>query len=123
MPSGIYRRPSPLEKIITHSAPSKGCRIWMSTIQNGYGLIHINGKHRRAHRWLYEFFNGKLAKKLDIDHLCSNRRCIRLGHLEPVTRSENIQRTYDRGLRPMIADGKYAKKKKENLSERNDRYQ
>lgn len=109
MPSGIYRRPSPLEKIITHSKPHRKCRIWVSSIQNGYGLIHINGKHRRAHRWLYEFLNGKIPKKLDIDHLCSNRRCINPNHLEAVTRSENVQRTYDRGLREMIANGKYAK--------------
>ena len=109
MPKGIYQRPSPIEKVITHSQTIGDCRVWMNTIQNGYGLIHINGKHRRAHRWLYEFFNGKVSRKLDIDHLCSNRRCIKLEHLEPVTRSENVQRTYDRGLRPMIANGKYAK--------------
>lgn len=105
----------PIEKIITHSKFDGNCRVWVGSKQNGYGLIQlfINDKwrHRRAHRWLYEYIYGKITKDFDIDHLCSNRSCITLDHLEPVTRSENVKRTYERGMRPMIANGKYSKKR------------
>lgn len=108
------REAHPIEKIVTHSMPSGNCRVWTGWRRNGYGMIQIiidgKMKHRNAHRWLYEYIHGKVPKSLDIDHLCSNRSCINLDHLEPVTRSENVQRTYDRGLRKMIANGKYAKR-------------
>ncbi len=30
---------------------------------------------------------------IDLDHLCRNRRCINVAHLEPVTRKQNMERT------------------------------
>jgi hypothetical protein len=29
----------------------------------------------------------------DLDHLCRNRLCIKVAHLEPVTRKQNMERT------------------------------
>lgn len=43
--------------------------------------------------WAYVEFR---ASGLELDHTCVNPRCRRPGHLEPVTHSENMQRSFDR---------------------------
>lgn len=60
----------------------------------GYGLIWNNTlqKFEKAHRVMYETFNGKIAEGLVLDHLCRIRQCINPEHLEPVTNRENILR-------------------------------
>ena len=71
-----------------------GCHLWTGTINDcGYGLIHYQGRNQRAHRVRYELECSAIDPKLDLDHLCRNRRCINPAHLEPVTRKENIRRS------------------------------
>jgi hypothetical protein len=45
-----------------------------------------------AHRVAYEQFVGTVPDGLELDHLCENKACVNPGHLEPVTRSENVRR-------------------------------
>ena len=72
---------------------SSACWIWgMNKTDSGYGL---KGS-RLAHRHYYEMVNGKVPFGLELDHLCSNRDCIRPDHLEPVTRSVNMKRAFAR---------------------------
>lgn len=73
-----------------------GCWLWTAgRFSNGYGLFSLGGKPRRnalAHRWLYERLVGPVPEGLDLDHLCRVRHCVNPAHLEPVTRSVNLQR-------------------------------
>lgn len=76
-----------------------GCMVWTgSRTQGGYGTFGDAGRTRIAHRWLWERENGPVpddpdtGKRLDLDHLCRNRACVNLAHLEPVTRKENVRR-------------------------------
>ena len=74
------------------------CWLWAGALNNsGYGTIKIDGVTIGAHRHAYELAGGVIPDGLDLDHLCSVRRCVNPDHLEPVTRSENIRRAVERG--------------------------
>lgn len=68
-----------------------GCWNWTATINNvGYGLFRFNGKLGVAHRFSYEYYNGKIPDNLVVNHLCRNRRCVNPSHLEVVSKKENL---------------------------------
>lgn len=82
-------RPKPLRGIKVHGP----CIPWPGRLNSyGYGIIYYNYSDRPAHRFLYQLAFGKLPKGTHVDHLCRNRSCINLSHLEPVTIRENILR-------------------------------
>ena len=57
----------------------------------------VNSSGYGHHRRKYERVYGKLPKNKVLDHLCRNRACQNLDHLEVVTYSENTLR----GLKPL----------------------
>lgn len=54
--------------------------------KDGYSVLP-NGQ--RAHIAAWTAANGPVPDGLVLDHLCCNRACSRLVHLEPVTQREN----------------------------------
>ena len=74
------------------------CIIWSGYITTkGYGLVYAKyskgkTKYISAHRALYEGVFGRIHDDLVVDHLCRNRACINVNHLEAVTNRENILR-------------------------------
>lgn len=70
-----------------------GCWIWKGIpAKNGYGTLSINGKTHYAHRIMYQRYRGPIPSDLQCDHLCRIRSCCKPGHIELVTRKENILR-------------------------------
>ena len=73
--------------------PNSGCWLWDAGCNaGGYGRCYDNRKQWPAHRWIYTKVIGPIPKEFDLDHLCRTPTCVNPAHLEPVTRSENIQR-------------------------------
>ena len=73
------------------------CWLWTgSEATNGYGQFSVGGRLMAAHRWAYEQSVGSVPDGLDLDHLCNVRLCVNPGHLEPVTRKENVLRAHRR---------------------------
>ncbi len=75
-------------------APS-GCLEWAgATGSRGYGSFSFGGKGKSvlAHRWIYEFHKGPIPAGMAIDHLCANRRCQEISHLDICSRVENTKR-------------------------------
>lgn len=73
--------------------PNSGCTIWIGTISRcGYARLIVRGKTKLAHRLAYEEFVGPIPDGLVIDHICRNRACINVRHMEVVTQKENILR-------------------------------
>lgn len=72
--------------------PAK-CKVWKGSIDSdGYGRIQIGNKSRLAHRIAWEKEIGPIGEGLQIDHLCRNRPCINVLHMELVTSRENTMR-------------------------------
>ena len=73
--------------------PAIGCWEWGAGLfKQGYGGFWDAGKQHRAHRWIWIYLNGPIPAGKELDHLCRNRKCIRVSHLEPVTSQENTLR-------------------------------
>ena len=77
--------------------PVTGCWVWIAaTSPNGYGNVPIargkRQKARSAHTAHWEFRKGKVPDGFVLDHLCRNRSCINIDHLEIVTPAENTRR-------------------------------
>lgn len=70
-----------------------GCIEWVGSISpQGYGQFQSGDGSSLAHRIAYELAFGKIPETLVIDHLCRNRACVNVEHLELVTQRVNILR-------------------------------
>ena len=69
------------------------CMLFAGSVNtDGYGILFDNGKQLRAHRVVYEHYNGEIPNGLHIDHLCRVRLCTNPDHMEAVTNVTNILR-------------------------------
>lgn len=72
---------------------SGACWNWTAWVnEKGYGYFYDGHKMRRVHRLAYNLVKGSLPRGLEIDHICSSRRCANPDHLEAVTHQVNCQR-------------------------------
>jgi len=73
---------------------SSACWLWTGTRQvGGYGRFTIGRKSLLTHRVAYETYVGPIPEGLELDHLCRTPNCVRITHLQPVTRAENVRRS------------------------------
>jgi hypothetical protein len=83
------RRPSIDERFFANVHMTDRCWTWTGTRHpDGYGTLG----GALAHRVMYERCVGPIPKGFHIDHLCRNRSCVRLDHLEVVTPRTNALR-------------------------------
>ena len=70
-----------------------GCLVWTGGKKPlGYGTFTFGGRTYLPHRLVWEWVNGPIPEGRVIDHLCRNRLCVKISHLEVVTQQENILR-------------------------------
>lgn len=75
------------------SGHTKECVLWGGAIDSdGYGRIQKDGKWQLAHRVVWMNAVGPITGELVIDHLCRNRKCVNVSHMEIVTNAENVLR-------------------------------
>lgn len=70
------------------------CLWWSHANSKGYGTFKFSCICFLAHRVSYELTNGRIPQGLVIDHLCRNKRCCNISHLEAVSFQENLYRNH-----------------------------
>lgn len=78
----------------TKEDPETGCLVWTLALSpKGYSRFNpTRGVTVQAHRYVYEQIVGPIPEGYHIDHLCRNRGCINVKHLEAVPPVVNQQR-------------------------------
>lgn len=72
---------------------TNGCTLWVGLrSRQGYGRFSIGQTDHRAHKVAYEWAHGSVPVGLVLDHLCRNRACVNVAHLEAVAHAENVRR-------------------------------
>ncbi len=78
-------------RLSARAVPEGDCLLYMGASQSkGYSSIWVKGRGMLlAHRVAWELQNGPIPDDLTIDHVCESKRCIRVEHMQLVTREEN----------------------------------
>ena len=91
----LYRKiKDPAQRFWSKTRPGEnGCIEWAAhKTPQGYGQFSWMSEPVLAHRWVYEASRGLIPEGMVIDHLCRNRACVNVDHLECVTMGENTRR-------------------------------
>lgn len=84
------RRTNTLDNYIVDS---NGCHLYQGGLNHdGYGMITTHPYSTLAYRAAWFDRYGPVPDGLELDHLCTVRRCINTDHLEPVTHAVNVRR-------------------------------
>ncbi|WP_424991484.1 HNH endonuclease [Paenarthrobacter nitroguajacolicus] len=59
--------------------------MWQGNTKDGYAQIIVNGRWITVHRWLYMHLVGPIPNAHEMHHECEKPRCVRPGHLTPLT--------------------------------------
>lgn len=84
-----------MSALLSRTAQVGECLIWQGATQSrGYGCVSAGskGKTKLAHRAVYEETIAAIPAGMTIDHLCRNKLCLNVAHMEVVTRAENTRR-------------------------------
>jgi hypothetical protein len=90
-----HQIPDVLAYIRERLAPpdASGCRVWIGSMKDDYGILINNGKRYKVPRLVLE---AKIGRKLlpwpqeVTRHTCNNRPCANEDHLIPGTMADNI---------------------------------
>lgn len=84
--------PDPI-KYVTLKTP---CWIWIGTVNDGRGALHLKNPRRqvKAHRYSWELHHGAIPDGLFVCHACDNMLCQNPEHLWLGTQADNMD---DRG--------------------------
>ena len=88
------------DQILARTVREGDCQTWQGATNNkGYGSVRHNGATHLAHRFIFTEMVGPIEGGMTVDHLCANKLCQNVFHMELVTRSENARRKNERQTR------------------------
>lgn len=60
---------------------------------DGYYNLLIDGKNKKWHRLVWEYFNGKISSQFEVDHIDNNRQNNRIDNLQLLTHQGNTRKS------------------------------
>ena len=82
------------QRMLTRCVADGECLVWTGARNpDGYGRKKVGGRSAMlVHRLAYEVEVGPIPAGMEVDHLCFNRACVCIEHLEAVTTKVNAER-------------------------------
>lgn len=88
----LWEGPTLSERLKAYSKVDRDCFVWTGYLgRGGYGQITWHGQRWYAHRAAYFVEHGEIPDGLQVNHICGNRACINVAHLELVNHYQNTQ--------------------------------
>jgi len=92
---------------LTHPEPNTGCWLYAGAENGrGYGLIGIDGRQVKAHRFSWEHHHGPIPAGMHVLHKCDVRLCVNPDHLFLGTNYDNVQDKIAKGRAGTIRGSK-----------------
>lgn len=83
-----------------------GCWVFDGPINSGgYATTTLRGTTHNAQRAAWLLFVGAIPPGMQVDHVCRNRLCVRIAHLQLLTPSQNVARRIAPVANPLCGQG------------------
>ena len=89
------KRPA-IDRVLEKLVPDGDCMVHVKP-GTKYKNVIDNGKHKTAHRVVYEHYNGPVPEGHVVRHTCDNPPCCKLEHLVTGTQQQNVADMVERG--------------------------
>lgn len=72
---------------------TRSCHVWIGANNGGYGEMRHPETRKlvKAHRYAWSLVNGPILTGLVLHHTCHNKLCVRVSHLQLMTKSEHVK--------------------------------
>lgn len=72
------------------------CLVWLyGNASKNYGRVYFEGKHRILHTVVFNAQCGLLSDNRELHHMCLNKACCNLAHIQVISPSEHMKLHYN----------------------------
>ena len=85
---------------------ANGCLLWTGSLNgSGYPKTSYKSRSIAAHRLIYELLVGPIPTGYDVHHVCSNKFCLNVEHLQALDPKAHREIPKEKGRSPAVLAG------------------